>query len=70
MLCLFQIIFIFLLIGHQEMLGTEYAYPQWSHYIGYALTASSIFCIPIYIVYKFIITPGRITEVSTKRLTC
>lgn len=55
-------IFIFSLLGHADMLGTEYKYPQWSLYVGYALTASSIICIPLYIVYKFVITPGSILQ--------
>lgn len=46
------------------MLGTEYKYPEWSLYVGYALTASSILCIPIYIVYKFAVTPGSVVQVS------
>ncbi|XP_023018908.2 sodium-dependent serotonin transporter [Leptinotarsa decemlineata] len=53
------IIFVFSLLSHEQMLGTEYAYPEWSLKVGYVLTASSIMCIPLYIVYKFIITPGN-----------
>lgn len=45
------------------MLGPEYKYPEWSLQVGYALTASSILCIPVYIVYKFAITPGGIAQV-------
>lgn len=45
------------------MLGTEYDYPEWSLYVGYAMTASSILCIPIYIVYKFAVTPGSVVQV-------
>ncbi|XP_065160675.1 sodium-dependent serotonin transporter [Atheta coriaria] len=52
------VIFIFCLLGHEEMLGTEYNYPDWSINVGWALTASSTLCIPVYIVYKFLITPG------------
>ncbi|KAB0792460.1 hypothetical protein PPYR_14419 [Photinus pyralis] len=55
-------IFIFSLLGHADMLGTEYEYPQWSMYVGYALTGSSIICIPLYIVYKFVITPGNVSQ--------
>ncbi|KAJ8919805.1 hypothetical protein NQ315_006334 [Exocentrus adspersus] len=56
------IIFVFSLLSHEQMLGTEYAYPEWSLQVGYVLTASSIMCIPIYIVYKFAITPGNLLQ--------
>lgn len=59
-----QTIFIFSLLHHKEMLGTEYKYPEWSLYVGYAMTASSILCIPIYIVYKFAVTPGSVVQVK------
>lgn len=52
------IIFVCSLLNHEEMLGKEYKYPSWSLYVGYLLTASSIICIPLYILYKFAITPG------------
>ncbi|EFA12713.1 sodium-dependent serotonin transporter [Tribolium castaneum] len=55
-------IFIFSLLSHEQMLGTEYEYPEWSFKVGYALTASSIMCIPLYIVYKFAITPGSLVQ--------
>lgn len=50
--------------NHEQMLGTEYDYPEWSLNVGYVLTASSITCIPIYIVYKFAITPGHLMQVE------
>ncbi|CAG9860610.1 unnamed protein product [Phyllotreta striolata] len=56
------IIFIFSMASHADMLGTEYHYPDWSLNVGYALTASSIMCIPIYILYKFAITPGVFSQ--------
>ncbi|XP_055694630.1 sodium-dependent serotonin transporter [Lutzomyia longipalpis] len=52
------VIFIFSFLGYQEMLGTEYTYPDWSIAVGWALTASSVLCIPIYMIYKFLRTPG------------
>lgn len=41
-------------MGYEEMLGEEYKYPEWSIRVGWALTCSSIFCIPIYIVYRLL----------------
>ncbi|XP_019874139.2 sodium-dependent serotonin transporter [Aethina tumida] len=54
------VIFVFSLLSHEQMLGTEYKYPDWSMHVGYALTASSIICIPLYIIYKFAVTPGSL----------
>nr|XP_022905414.1 sodium-dependent serotonin transporter [Onthophagus taurus] len=56
------VIFIFSLLSHHEMLGSGVEYPEWSFKVGWALTASSIICIPAYIVYKFIITPGSVLQ--------
>lgn len=58
------VIFIFSLLGYEEMLGGEYEYPEWSIALGWALTLSSILCIPIYIIYKILITPGNFKHVS------
>lgn len=51
-------IFVFSILGYEDMLGEEYKYPAWSVPAGWALTCSSIFCIPIYIIYKFFISSG------------
>ncbi|KAJ8927898.1 hypothetical protein NQ314_019526 [Rhamnusium bicolor] len=61
------IIFVFSLLSHEQMLGTEYAYPEWSLQVGYILTASSIICIPLYIIYKFAITPGNLVQMFLGR---
>lgn len=57
------VIFIFSLLGYEDMLGEEYIYPEWSIVVGWILTLSSILCIPIYIIYKILITPGTIKQV-------
>ena len=45
------------------MLQGEYAYPAWTIMVGWILTASSLLCIPLYIVYKLAVTPGNIVQV-------
>jgi solute carrier family 6 serotonin transporter-like protein 4 len=65
MFSLLQVIFIFSLLGYEEMLQGEYTYPAWTIMVGWMLTASSLICIPLYIVYKLIITPGNIMQVHT-----
>ncbi|XP_063221399.1 sodium-dependent serotonin transporter isoform X3 [Bacillus rossius redtenbacheri] len=56
------VIFIFSLLGYEEMLTGDYVYPAWSISVGWVLTASSLVCIPLYIVYKFAITPGSCVQ--------
>jgi hypothetical protein len=63
-----QVIFIFSLLGNEEMLQGEYKYPAWTIMVGWILTASSLLCIPLYIVYKLIVTPGNIVQVNFKCL--
>lgn len=58
-----QVIFVFSLLGYEDMLGEEYTYPEWSIPLGWALTLSSTLCIPIYIIYKVLITPGSVKHV-------
>jgi solute carrier family 6 serotonin transporter-like protein 4 len=50
-------------MGYEEMLQGEYNYPAWTIMVGWILTASSLLCIPLYIVYKFTVTPGNIVQV-------
>ncbi|KAJ6601511.1 Sodium-dependent serotonin transporter, partial [Pseudolycoriella hygida] len=52
------IIFVFSLLEYDKMLGDEYRYPEWSTAVGWILTMSSILCIPTFMIYKFIRTPG------------
>jgi hypothetical protein len=61
-----QVIFIFSLASYKDMLGGEYQYPDWSINVGWVLTGSSVICIPVYIVYKLCITPGKFIHVSTQ----
>lgn len=58
------IIFVFSLLSYDDMLGTEYEYSAWSLYLGWVMTMTVIMCIPLYIVYKFCITPGGFMHVS------
>ncbi|KAK3852605.1 hypothetical protein Pcinc_038428, partial [Petrolisthes cinctipes] len=36
--------------------------PPWAMVLAWSITASSIICIPLYIIYMFIVTPGTIRE--------
>ncbi|XP_039292530.1 sodium-dependent serotonin transporter [Nilaparvata lugens] len=56
------VIFVFSLMGYEEMLAGDYVYPSWSISVGWLLTASSLTCIPAYILYKFCITPGSFSK--------
>lgn len=53
---------VFSFMGYKDMLGEEYQYPEWSTSVGWALTLSSIICIPLYIIYKFCISTGGVVE--------
>ncbi|XP_055538311.1 sodium-dependent serotonin transporter [Wyeomyia smithii] len=51
-------ILIFSLLGYESMLEGEYKYPEWSVAAGWVLTLSSVLCIPLYVIYKFMISDG------------
>ncbi|XP_069163052.1 sodium-dependent serotonin transporter isoform X2 [Procambarus clarkii] len=57
--------FIFVLFVCSFALGDGAAYlnlPPWAVVLAWVLTCSSIVCIPLYIIYMFIITPGTFKE--------
>ena len=60
----FQILFILSLIAGNEPKYEDYKYPTWSIAVGWLMVCSSLVCIPGYIVFKFIRTPGTPIEVS------
>uniref|UniRef100_A0A8B9FP13 Transporter n=1 Tax=Amazona collaria TaxID=241587 RepID=A0A8B9FP13_9PSIT len=41
----------------------DYQYPEWSISVGYLIAASSFICIPFYMVYKLVWTPGSLKQV-------
>uniref|UniRef100_A0A8D1B1G6 Transporter n=1 Tax=Sus scrofa TaxID=9823 RepID=A0A8D1B1G6_PIG len=47
----------------------QYNYPQWSIILGYCIGTSSFICIPTYITYRLIITPGTLKERIVKGIT-
>lgn len=58
------VLFVFSVLAHEEMLGGEYEYPSWSITVGWVMTGTTVSCIPLYIIYKLIITPGSFMTVS------
>ncbi|XP_058457561.1 sodium-dependent serotonin transporter [Malaya genurostris] len=55
-------ILIFSLLGYEGMLEGEYKYPEWSVAAGWILTLSSVLCIPLYVIYKFMRSYGSFTS--------
>uniref|UniRef100_A0A8V1ALU3 Sodium-dependent serotonin transporter n=1 Tax=Gallus gallus TaxID=9031 RepID=A0A8V1ALU3_CHICK len=47
----------------------DYNYPYWTTVVGYCIGTSSIICIPIYMAYRLIITPGTLKERILKSIT-
>ncbi|KAM6241929.1 sodium-dependent serotonin transporter-like [Spheniscus humboldti] len=43
----------------------DYQYPEWSISVGYLIGASSFICIPFYMVYKLVWTPGSLKQVRS-----
>ena len=46
-----------------EITYNNIVYPKWSHVLGWLSAASSMICIPIYMIYKLVITPGTLKQV-------
>ncbi|XP_078278694.1 sodium-dependent serotonin transporter-like isoform X2 [Rhinoraja longicauda] len=62
-------ILISILITPMELKLFNYTYPYWTKVLGNVLGMSSIICVPLYMVYKIIITPGTFRERILKSIT-
>ncbi|XP_054437192.1 sodium-dependent serotonin transporter-like [Pteronotus mesoamericanus] len=47
----------------------NYTYPHWSIILGYCIGTSSFICVPMYIIYQLISTPGTLKERIIKSIT-
>lgn len=56
------ILFVLSIVAYQGLSLDGYKFPVWSQVIGWMITFSSLTCIPVYIVYSFIVTPGTWRE--------
>lgn len=51
---------LFSVFTFQPVTYVGYQFPTWAHAVGGVVGASSIICIPVYMVYKFLITSGSL----------
>lgn len=63
LLSLSQVLFISAIVFYEDLETKNYVYPRWSINVGLLLTASSLMCIPLYLVYLFLMTPGTFCQV-------
>nr|QRN45427.1 sodium- and chloride-dependent GABA transporter 1 [Carausius morosus] len=56
-------VFVFNLIQWTPIKYLDYEYPWWSHFIGWITALSSMMCIPGYMIYLWVRTPG---DLATK----
>ncbi|XP_064649571.1 sodium-dependent serotonin transporter-like isoform X2 [Lineus longissimus] len=55
-------LFVLTVINYGGIYYPNYEYPPWATIVGWLISCSSICCIPLYIVYRFIITPGNVVQ--------
>lgn len=60
---LLQFIVISSLLEQPPLVLFGYQYPAWSTSVGHLVGASSFICIPVYMVYKLVWTPGSLKQV-------
>jgi hypothetical protein len=63
-----KILIIFTVMTYEDLTYNRKKYPSWALRFGWILSISSFICIPIYAVYKFIVTGGSIQEVIIYKL--
>ncbi|XP_036994737.2 sodium-dependent serotonin transporter-like [Artibeus jamaicensis] len=57
------------LINPPKLQLFEYTYPYWTVILGYCIGTSSFICIPTYIMYWLVVTPGTLKERIIKSIT-
>ncbi|XP_026723146.1 sodium-dependent serotonin transporter-like [Athene cunicularia] len=57
-----QFIVISSLLEQPPLTLFDYQYPEWSISVGSLIGASSFVCIPVYMVYKLVWTPGSLKQ--------
>lgn len=60
---LLQFIVVSSLLEQPPLVLFGYQYPAWSTLVGHLVGASSFICIPVYMVYKLVWTPGSLKQV-------
>ncbi|XP_078599396.1 sodium-dependent serotonin transporter-like [Branchiostoma floridae x Branchiostoma japonicum] len=50
------------LVYYESPVYGDYVYPGWAVGVGWGITGSSLVCIPLYAMYKFIMTPGTLQQ--------
>ncbi|GCC32759.1 solute carrier family 6 member 4a isoform X1 [Chiloscyllium punctatum] len=75
-ICWFAISPLFLLFIIGSFLSTplelklfNYSYPYWTTVVGYCIGTSTFICVPSYMVYKIIITPGTFKQRLLRSIT-
>lgn len=58
-----QFILISSLLDQPPLVLFDYEYPMWSIRLGHLIGVSSFLCIPTYMVYKLVWTPGSLKQV-------
>ncbi|KAI4533126.1 hypothetical protein MJG53_014918 [Ovis ammon polii x Ovis aries] len=64
-----QFIICSFLMSPPQLRLFRYDYPRWSIILGYCIGTSSFICIPTYITYRLIVTPGTLKERIIKGIT-
>ncbi|KAL4224062.1 hypothetical protein ACF0H5_017519 [Mactra antiquata] len=64
-----MLLFVLSIVAYQGLELDGYRFPPWSEMVGWMITISSPLCIPGYMVYLFITTPGNIKERLVKMIT-
>ncbi|XP_060600072.1 sodium-dependent serotonin transporter-like, partial [Ruditapes philippinarum] len=56
------VLFILSIFAYAGLSLDAYVFPAWSEVVGWLITVSSLLCIPAYMIYSLIVTPGNIQQ--------
>lgn len=62
------VLIVFTIMTYEDLTyNRTYKYPSWALKFGWILSISSFICIPVYAIYKWILTSGSFTEVRNNK---
>lgn len=56
------ILFVLSIVAYEGLSLDNYVFPPWSEVVGWLVTVSSLVCIPAYMLYSFVVTPGNLGQ--------
>ena len=59
------LLIVFTVMSYEDLTyNRTYRYPDWALQVGWCMSISSIICIPVYAIYRFLVVGGTVNQVN------